>query len=136
MNRLLLTLYIWISLKLYENIWCQFNYNLLYLLIQYIGVLDTTLCDKICQWLATGWCFFPGIPVSSSNKTDRPDITEIVMKVALNPLYIYIATCINVFKVLDITLSPEGMINKRCPRVKIWVLVHAHVVQLILQSWF
>jgi len=23
------------------------------------GVLDTTLCDKVCQWLAAGWCFFP-----------------------------------------------------------------------------
>ena len=22
------------------------------------GVLDTTLCDKVCQWLATGWCVF------------------------------------------------------------------------------
>jgi hypothetical protein len=25
------------------------------------GVLDTTLCDKVCQWLATGWWFSPGI---------------------------------------------------------------------------
>jgi hypothetical protein len=24
------------------------------------GVLNTTLCDKICQWLATGRCFFLG----------------------------------------------------------------------------
>jgi len=23
------------------------------------GVLDTTLCDKICQWLAAGWWFSP-----------------------------------------------------------------------------
>jgi hypothetical protein len=35
----------------------------------------TTLCDKVCQWLATGRCFFPGLPVSSTNKTDRHDIT-------------------------------------------------------------
>ena len=26
------------------------------------GVLDTTLCDKVCQWLATGRWFFPVTP--------------------------------------------------------------------------
>ena len=39
-------------------------------------VLDTTLCDKVCQLLAASWWFSPGTPVSSSNKTDRHDITE------------------------------------------------------------
>ena len=34
----------------------------------------TTLCDKVCQWLATGWYFFPDTPVSSTNKIDRHDI--------------------------------------------------------------
>jgi hypothetical protein len=38
------------------------------------GVLDTTLCDKVCQWLAVGRWFSPGTPVSSTNKTDRHDI--------------------------------------------------------------
>ena len=28
------------------------------------GVLDTTLCDKVCQWLATGRWFSLGTPVS------------------------------------------------------------------------
>jgi hypothetical protein len=32
--------------------------------------LDTTLCDKVCQWLATDWYFSPGTPISSANKTD------------------------------------------------------------------
>ena len=36
------------------------------------GVLETTLCDKVCQWFLTGPWFSPGIPVSSTNKTDRP----------------------------------------------------------------
>ena len=44
----------------------------------------TTLCDKVCRWLAIGRWFSPGTPVSSTNKTDRDDITEIVLKVALN----------------------------------------------------
>jgi hypothetical protein len=50
------------------------------------GVLDTTFCDKVCQWLAAGRWFSPGIPVSSTNKTDRHDITVIVLKVALNTM--------------------------------------------------
>ena len=46
----------------------------------------TTLCDKVFQWLATGRWFSPGPPVSSTNKTDRYDITEISLKVALNTI--------------------------------------------------
>jgi hypothetical protein len=45
----------------------------------------TTLCNKVCQWLATGWWFSPGSPVSSINKTDGQDITEILLKMALKP---------------------------------------------------
>ena len=43
------------------------------------GVLDKTLCDKVCQWLVKGRLFSPGTPVSSINKTDRHDITEILL---------------------------------------------------------
>jgi hypothetical protein len=50
------------------------------------GDLVTTLCNKICQWLATGRDFSPGTPVSSTNQTDRHDITEILLKVVLNTI--------------------------------------------------
>ena len=50
------------------------------------GVLYTTLCDTVCQWLAAERWFSPGIPVSSTNKADRHDITEIVLKVTLNTI--------------------------------------------------
>ena len=46
----------------------------------------TTLSDEICQWLATGRWFSPSTQVSSTNKTDRHDITEILLKVALNTI--------------------------------------------------
>ena len=46
----------------------------------------TTLCDKVCQWVATGRWFSPGPPVSFTNKTDRHDITEILLKVMLNTI--------------------------------------------------
>ena len=45
---------------------------------------DTSLCDKVCQWLAAGRWFSLGTPVSSTNKTDCHDITELLLKVALN----------------------------------------------------
>ena len=44
---------------------------------------DTTLCDKVCQWLAAGQWFSSGTPVSSTNKTDRHDMAEILLNVAL-----------------------------------------------------
>jgi hypothetical protein len=33
----------------------------------------TTLYDKVCQWLAAGRWFSPGLPISSTNKTDEHD---------------------------------------------------------------
>jgi hypothetical protein len=46
--------------------------------------IQVTLCDKVCRKLTTVWWFSPGTLVSSTNKTDRQDITEILLKVALN----------------------------------------------------
>jgi hypothetical protein len=42
--------------------------------------------DKVYQLLVTGRWFTPGPPVSSTNKTDRHDITKILLKVALNTI--------------------------------------------------
>jgi hypothetical protein len=47
-------------------------------------VLDTTLCGKVCQCLATGTWFSP---VASTNKTDRHEITKILLNVALNTIH-------------------------------------------------
>ena len=47
------------------------------------SVLDTTLCDKVCQWLATGRWFSPGTLVSFTNKTDHHDIAEILLTFAV-----------------------------------------------------
>ena len=49
-------------------------------------VLDTALCDKVCQRLAAGGWFSPRTPVSSTNKTDCHNITETLLKVALNTI--------------------------------------------------
>ena len=42
------------------------------------GVLDTTLCDKVCQCLVAGSRFSPG--------TDRHDIAKILLKGALKTI--------------------------------------------------
>jgi hypothetical protein len=50
------------------------------------GVLDTTLCDKVCQVTCDRTWFSQGTPVSSTNKTDRHYTTEILLKMVLNTL--------------------------------------------------
>ena len=59
------------------------------------GVLDaTTLCDKVCQWLAICLGFFPPYtPVSSTN------ITDIILKVALKTINITIFSLNSIWQV-------------------------------------
>ena len=64
-----------ITINTYHHYSCEFEPH------SWRGVLDTTLCDNVCQWLATDWWFSPGTPVSSTNKTDCHDITDILLKV-------------------------------------------------------
>jgi len=44
-----------------------------------------------------GRLFSPGTPVSSTNKTDRHDIAEILLKVALNTIILIIFASTNCF---------------------------------------
>jgi len=43
--------------------------------------------DKVYQFLAHGQWFFPGAPASSTTKTGRHNIAEILLKVALITKY-------------------------------------------------
>ena len=52
--------------------------------LMFWSVVDATLCEKVCQWLAIGRWLSSGAPVSSTNKTNRHDITQILFKVALS----------------------------------------------------
>jgi hypothetical protein len=54
-------------------------------------VLDITLCDKVCQLLAADRWFSRGTPISSTNKTDRHNIAEILLKVALKTITLTLA---------------------------------------------
>jgi hypothetical protein len=57
----------WTSIRDWTSVWV-------------LHIYIYTLCDKVCRW------FSPGTPIST-NKTDQHDITEILLKVALNTIY-------------------------------------------------
>ena len=59
------------AISAYHRYSCEFESR------SWWGVLDTTLCDKLCQWLA---------PVSFTNITDHHDVAEILLKVVLNTI--------------------------------------------------
>jgi hypothetical protein len=54
------------------------------------GVLDSTLCDKVCQWLATGWWFSPSTPVSSTNKLTACTVFTLKMFLYISIVSIWI----------------------------------------------
>jgi hypothetical protein len=67
------------------------------------GLLDSTLCDKVCQWFEVVQWFSPGTPVSSTNKIDRHDITGILLTVTLSiithHLYLIIIWSMKIMKI-------------------------------------
>ena len=52
------------AISAYHHSSCEFESR------SWRGVLDTTLCYKVCQWLAAGLWFSLDTPVSPTNKTD------------------------------------------------------------------
>jgi hypothetical protein len=53
------------------------------IIFNYKGALDSVASDKVYQLLAHGQWFSPGTPASSTTKTGRHDIAEILLKVKL-----------------------------------------------------
>ena len=90
---LIITIYHYCAISAYHHKSCEFEPR------SWRGVLDTTLCDNVGHWLTTGRWFSLGTPVSSNNKADLHDITEILLKVALKtvnyqPIYNFHRPCI------------------------------------------
>jgi hypothetical protein len=80
-------IYIYLSCENYHTFWpvrvlsifqTLLKSEIVNKLISYEGIID--LIDKVCLWLVTGQWFSPGTLVSSTNKTDHHDITEILLK--------------------------------------------------------
>ena len=67
------------AISAYHHLRCKFESR------SWRDVLDTTLCDRVYQWLTEGRWFSPGPAVSFTNKTEH-DIIEILLKVALNTI--------------------------------------------------
>jgi hypothetical protein len=84
----LLVVYIRLEFAICNKLAKPFKWTILYagLLLWIYGTYRCTLSDKVCQWLATEQWFSPRTPVSSTNKTDRHNITEILLKMALNTI--------------------------------------------------
>ena len=59
----------------------------------------------VCESLVTGRCFSPGTLVSSINKTDIHDITNILLKVALNTNNTNLTSFISATSVIVIIMS-------------------------------
>ena len=66
------------AISAYHHLRCEFELR--------SGEVYSIQHDKVCQWLATCQWFSSGTPVYSTNKTDCHDITEILLKVALNTI--------------------------------------------------
>ena len=49
-------------------------------------IIAATASDKVYQLLAYGLWFSPGTPASSTTKTGRHDIVDILLKVSLNTI--------------------------------------------------
>ena len=83
------------------------------------GVLNTTLFNKVCQWLATGLWFSPGTLVSSTNKANRNNIAEIFMKVALNTITLT-QNCVWCLCTLNKSLQPDSHLELWFPDTYPW----------------
>ena len=73
-------------------------------------VLDTAMCDEVCQWLATSLWVSLSYPVFPIKKTDRNDIAEILFKVTtttmnLNQNQTWSSFCTPYIVLVDITFS-------------------------------
>ena len=97
----------------------------------------TTLCDNVCQWLTAGRWFSPGPRVSSTNTTDCYDITEILLKVALNtikPNFSMLVFAFHVHFTLS-NLSPsiippkhsQQILTLNTHEIKIRSVIHKHI---------
>jgi hypothetical protein len=91
----------------------------------------TTLCDKVCQWLAAGQWFSLGSPVSSTNKTDRHDISEILLKVSLNTIKPTNVSCFIIYIAKQHSLNSWLTVN-HWPAASHWQTLSHNVVHLAL----
>jgi hypothetical protein len=72
--------------KVILKILCPQTVNLFWKCVNKSPVSKQAASDKFYQLLAHGQWFYSGTPASSTTKTGRHDIAEILLKVALNTI--------------------------------------------------
>ena len=89
--------------------------------------------DHVCQWLATGRWLCSGTPFSSTNKTDRHNITEILMKVALSttnqPNHQTIRYHVNLLFIVDKICTKQEL------QYILWNQAFTEQIYMILMIW-
>ena len=85
------------------------------------GLLDTTLCDSVCLWLATGRWFSTGTPVSSTNKTDSHNINGVWPRVVFLLLFgVFKFSCKNSTSVIrNFTVYTQCLVNSKLTNSKL-----------------
>jgi hypothetical protein len=98
-------------------------------------------CHKVCQWLAAGRWFSSGTQVSYTNKIDRHDITEILLKVVLDTINLMLTLCfrswIKWFQKSEINPSGSSntLVRKYVLYVFKWSVVFLFVVSLVCPKY-
>ena len=83
-----------------------FTINIVSLNPAHVKVYSIKHCDKVCWGLATGLWFYPGTLVSSTNKTDRNVISEILLNVVLNTITLTLYRDYLTYIITSITAHP------------------------------
>jgi hypothetical protein len=86
----------------------------------------------VCQWLVVGRWFSPSTSISPTNKTDHHDITEILLKMALNTLILTsnpLNIQLNLLSRTLINLTLDTSNVKGYSFVIVFTLTLSHIVQ-------
>ena len=98
-----------------------------------------TLCNIMCQWLAAGRWSSPGPPVSSTNITDRHDINEILLKMALITVTLtqyFLLIYYHIAWIKHIGANSVKHSNKEHPGNKTCLFVQVSFICLVRAQWF
>ena len=102
----------WQNLFIHVQVFVKYVWN-----ISIVCWCARSFCDKICQCLAAGLWSSPGTLVSATNKPGRHDITEILLKVALNTIPPQIVLKLQSKTIISLSKDLISTITKRTPNL-------------------
>ena len=73
-------IYNYLCNRAYHHLSCEFEPH------SWRGLLDKTLCDKVCQWLATGLWISLGTPISATKVVAEILLKVVLITMAITPL--------------------------------------------------